>query len=240
MAEGGKVTASGQRTAAVRQPADSKPTAPPAKSPRTARGELTRRKILDAARTEFGTRGFADTGITEITRTAKVALGTFYTYFDSKEALFAALVGLAFALFGVVLTLVTGNGYFDVLGTALIGLLLVAVAVTLAVETKSLLLGEAASPEAVQRIQRAIEDTPGVERIIHMKTLHMGPEEVLVAAKIAVGRAESAAAVAARPTMSVSLNPSNALGFKRASRRDKKLNELTPLQGRLPPLSSAR
>ena len=50
----------------------------------------------------------------------------------------------------------------------------------------------------------------------------------------------SAAAVAARPTMSVSLNPSNALGFKRASRRDKKLNELTPLQGRLPPLSSAR
>jgi AcrR family transcriptional regulator len=63
-----------------------------AKSPRTARGELTRRKILDAARAEFGSRGFADTGITEITRTAKVALGTFYTYFHSKEEVFRALV----------------------------------------------------------------------------------------------------------------------------------------------------
>ena len=63
-----------------------------AKSPRTARGELTRRNILDAARAEFGSRGFADTGITEITRTAKVALGTFYTYFDSKEEVFRALV----------------------------------------------------------------------------------------------------------------------------------------------------
>ncbi len=63
-----------------------------AKAPRTARGERTRRKILDAARSEFGSRGFAETGITEITRTAKVALGTFYTYFDSKEEVFRALV----------------------------------------------------------------------------------------------------------------------------------------------------
>ncbi|GAA4030940.1 hypothetical protein GCM10022281_08000 [Sphingomonas rosea] len=62
------------------------------KSPRTERGERTRRKILDAARAEFGSRGFADTGITEITRRAKVALGTFYTYFDSKEEVFRALV----------------------------------------------------------------------------------------------------------------------------------------------------
>ena len=110
---------------------------------------------------------------------------------------FAALLGLVFALFGVGLTLLTGNGYFDVIGTALIGVLLVAVAVALAVETKSLLLGEAASPEAVLRIQRAIETTPGVERIIHMKTLHMGPEEVLVAAKIAVNSTDTAADVAA-------------------------------------------
>ncbi len=62
---------------------------------------------------------------------------------------FAALVGLIFALFGVGMTLLTHNGIFDVIGTAMIGLLLVAVAITLAVETKSLLLGEAASPEAV-------------------------------------------------------------------------------------------
>lgn len=62
------------------------------KAPRTARGERTLRKILDAAIAEFGARGFAETSIVGITRRAKVALGTFYTYFDSKEALFAALV----------------------------------------------------------------------------------------------------------------------------------------------------
>ena len=62
------------------------------KAPRTARGERTLRKILDAAIAEFGERGFAETSIVGITSRAKVALGTFYTYFDSKEALFAALV----------------------------------------------------------------------------------------------------------------------------------------------------
>ena len=108
---------------------------------------------------------------------------------------FAALVGLVFALFGVGMTLLTHNGIFDVIGTAMIGLLLVAVAITLAIETKSLLLGEAASPEAVGRIERALTDTPGVERIIHMKTLHLGPEEVLVAAKIAVVPCDTAVEV---------------------------------------------
>jgi divalent metal cation (Fe/Co/Zn/Cd) transporter len=110
---------------------------------------------------------------------------------------FAALVGLVFALFGVGLTLITGNGYFDVIGTAMIGILLVAVAVSLAVETKSLLLGESASPEAVTRIRQALQGTAGVEQVIHMKTLHLGPEEVLVAAKIAVSSTESAGQVAA-------------------------------------------
>lgn len=62
------------------------------KAPRTARGERTMRKILDAARDEFGERGFADSSIVGITQRAGVALGTFYTYFDSKEALFQALV----------------------------------------------------------------------------------------------------------------------------------------------------
>lgn len=62
------------------------------KAPRTARGAKTMRKILDAAIQEFGERGFADSSIVSITSRAKVALGTFYTYFDSKEALFAALV----------------------------------------------------------------------------------------------------------------------------------------------------
>src|SRR6476661_11135198 len=62
------------------------------KAPRTARGEKTLRKILDAALQEFGTRGFSDSSIVGITSRARVALGTFYTYFDSKDAVFAALV----------------------------------------------------------------------------------------------------------------------------------------------------
>jgi AcrR family transcriptional regulator len=62
------------------------------KAPRTARGERTLRKILDAAGDEFGERGFADSSIVAITQRAGVALGTFYTYFDSKEAVFQALV----------------------------------------------------------------------------------------------------------------------------------------------------
>lgn len=96
MADGGKAGAAASKLAGGRQranrSAEPMPLTNSAKAPRTARGEKTRRKILDAARAEFGTRGFAETGITEITRTAKVALGTFYTYFDSKEEVFRALV----------------------------------------------------------------------------------------------------------------------------------------------------
>ena len=107
-----------------------------------------------------------------------------------------ALIGLVFALFGVVMTLVTRNGRWDAAGTAMIGLLLVAIAVILAVETKSLLLGEGASPEDVAKIEAAIAASSGVERIIHMKTLHLGPEELLVAAKIAVRPCDLAADLA--------------------------------------------
>ena len=103
-----------------------------------------------------------------------------------------ALIGLVLALFGVVLTLITDNGVWDGIGTAAIGVLLVAIAVILAIETKSLLIGEGASPEDVRKIEKAILAGDGVERIIHMKTLHLGPEELLVAVKIAVPRAERA------------------------------------------------
>lgn len=109
----------------------------------------------------------------------------------------AALLGLAFALVGVGMSLVTANHYWDVAGTAAIGLLLVSVAIVLAVETKSLLLGEAASPESQQAVVAALASTPGVERVIHMKTLHLGPDELLVAAKIGVSATSSAADVAA-------------------------------------------
>ncbi|GIF66077.1 transporter [Asanoa ishikariensis] len=96
-----------------------------------------------------------------------------------------ALLGLVFALFGVSMTLATGNGKWDALGTAMIGVLLVAIAIILAIETKSLLLGEGASPENTQAIEKSLVGD-GIDRIIHMKTLHLGPEELLVAAKIAV------------------------------------------------------
>ena len=107
-----------------------------------------------------------------------------------------ALLGLIFALFGVVLTLITGDGLWDAIGTGMIGLLLVAIAFILAVETKSLLLGEGATPEDAAKIEQAITGGAGIERIIHMKTLYLGPEELLVAAKIAVPPTENAAVVA--------------------------------------------
>jgi cation diffusion facilitator family transporter len=109
---------------------------------------------------------------------------------------FAALIGLVFALFGVSLTLATGNGTWDGIGTVLIGLLLVSVAVILAIETKSLLIGESATRENVSQIEKAIVDGHEIERIIHMKTMHLGPEELLVAAKVGVPRAATAADVA--------------------------------------------
>jgi cation diffusion facilitator family transporter len=110
---------------------------------------------------------------------------------------FAALCGLAFALLGVGLSLITQNLWFDVVGTALIGLLLVAVAAVLAVETKSLLIGESASAAAERRIVAAISGVVGIDRVIHLKTMHLGPDELLVAAKIAVPAADSARDVAA-------------------------------------------
>ena len=107
---------------------------------------------------------------------------------------FGALVGLVFALFGVGLTLVTGNGIWDALGTAMIGFLLVAIAAVLAIETKSLLLGESATKDDVAKIRSAIE-SDGTS-IIHLKTLHLGPEELLVAAKISIGRSDTGLEIA--------------------------------------------
>src|SRR5699024_9191994 len=108
----------------------------------------------------------------------------------------AALLGLAFALLGVSLTLLTHNGYFDVLSAAAIGVLLVVVAVVLATEVKSLLVGESASDQVVRRISTALEGTEGVTRVIHLKTLHVSGESPLVAAKIGVAQDASAARLA--------------------------------------------
>lgn len=109
---------------------------------------------------------------------------------------FAALIGLAVAFSGVALALLTHNLFFDVIGSAVIGLLLVAVAVVLAIEVKSQLVGESASLASIRRITEAIEGTDGVERIIHLKTLHIAPEELLVAAKIGIAADASGEAIA--------------------------------------------
>ncbi|CAL9435986.1 cation diffusion facilitator family transporter [Streptomyces sp. NPDC050585] len=108
-----------------------------------------------------------------------------------------ALVGLILALLGVSLALVTGNGVWDGIGTLCIGVLLILIAIVLAAETKSLLLGESAGLTEVRKIEEALVDGTTVTGVIHMRTLHLGPEELLVAAKIAVQHDETAAQVAA-------------------------------------------
>ncbi|GAA1447261.1 cation diffusion facilitator family transporter [Leifsonia poae] len=109
----------------------------------------------------------------------------------------AALTGLVFAFFGVGLTALTHNGVFDAIGTLLIGALLISVAVVLGIETKSLLVGEGASDADVAAIEQAILAGNEVERIIHMKTLYLGPDELLVGAKLAVSGEYRLAEVAA-------------------------------------------
>lgn len=109
---------------------------------------------------------------------------------------FGALLGLIFALFGVSMTLITHDGRWDALGAAMIGLLLCAIAVVLGRETKSMLLGESATDEDVAAIRAALADA-GFADIIHLRTVHNGPEDILVTAKIAqdpgVSMAEHAA-----------------------------------------------
>ncbi|BDZ65002.1 cation diffusion facilitator family transporter [Agromyces mangrovi Wang et al. 2018] len=97
----------------------------------------------------------------------------------------AALIGLVLAFIGVGLTVITGNGVWDAIGTLAIGTLLIVVAIVLGIETKSLLVGEGANPSDLEAIEAAVLAGDEVERIIHMKTLYLGPDELMVAAKIA-------------------------------------------------------
>jgi cation diffusion facilitator family transporter len=99
----------------------------------------------------------------------------------------AALVGLVFALGGVGLSWATGDTVWDGIATVLIGLLLGVIAVILIVETKSLLIGEGAAPQTLDKIVAALVG-PGVDRVIHLRTEYLGPDELLVAAKIAIPR----------------------------------------------------
>jgi cation diffusion facilitator family transporter len=108
----------------------------------------------------------------------------------------AALFGLAFALLGVGIAVITGNGVWDGVGTVAIGVLLVVVAIVLGVEVKSLLIGEGASPAMIAAITTSALAGPGIEKIIHMKTLHLGPDELMVGMKVAVSATDSAQEVA--------------------------------------------
>ena len=95
-----------------------------------------------------------------------------------------ALLGLVCALAGVGLALLLDDPRWDALGSAAIGALLTAIAVLLGAEMKGLLIGESASPRDAEAIAEALASAPSVRRLIHLRTLHLGPEQLLVAAKI--------------------------------------------------------
>ena len=97
----------------------------------------------------------------------------------------AALLGLIIALTGVSLSAATHDPLWDAAGTCTIGVLLIVVAIILAIEMHGLIIGEAASPAEVQAIKDALIAVPDFERVIHLRTMHLGPDEILVAAKVA-------------------------------------------------------
>lgn len=108
-----------------------------------------------------------------------------------------AVIGLSLALGGVGLEVLTGNPKWDAVGTLAIGTLLLVISVMLAVEMKSLLIGEAASDTDVAAIESAVRTAPQVRRLIHLRTQHLGPDDVLVAAKVELDADLDFAAVSA-------------------------------------------
>lgn len=108
-----------------------------------------------------------------------------------------ALVGLVFALFGVSMAVVTGDGRWDGVGAMAVGTLLVVIAVFLAFEMAAMLVGESALPEEDAAIRAALASSPLVDRVIHVRTLHVGPDELLVGAKIAIGKSDTGQEIAA-------------------------------------------
>ncbi|MEY4311387.1 MAG: hypothetical protein RLZZ571_157 [Actinomycetota bacterium] len=99
---------------------------------------------------------------------------------------FGALIGLVFALTGVTLAVTTEDGRWDGLGAIAIGILLIVIAFVLIREMASMLIGESALPEEVESVTLALNSAPIVTSLIHLRTLHVGPDELLVAAKIGV------------------------------------------------------
>jgi cation diffusion facilitator family transporter len=99
-----------------------------------------------------------------------------------------ALTGLGFAVIGLALAEITGNPRFDAVGSVAIGILLCVIAITLVIEMKGLLIGESASPATISSIHQAMESTDCVRKVIHLRTEHLGPDELLVAAKLSFDR----------------------------------------------------
>lgn len=95
-----------------------------------------------------------------------------------------AETGLLFALFGLTMAEITGNPRWDAVGSIAIGVLLIVIAIVLAVEMKGLLIGESASDDNLAAIEQAINDHPQVNGLIHLRTMHLSPDQLLVAAKI--------------------------------------------------------
>jgi len=95
-----------------------------------------------------------------------------------------ALIGLFFALTGLILSEVTGNPRWDAVGSIAIGLLLVLIAIVLAIEMKGLLIGESATEEDLEAIEASLTAPDSVLGIIHLRTMHLGPDELLVTAKV--------------------------------------------------------
>ena len=108
-----------------------------------------------------------------------------------------ALIGLALAMLGVALAWMTGDGRYDAIGSIAIGGLLGVIAIVLAIEMKSLLIGEAAQSSVVSALEAAVRGADNVSRLIHMRTLHLGPDQLLVAAKVEFGKGLSVGEIAA-------------------------------------------
>jgi len=107
-----------------------------------------------------------------------------------------ALLGLVFALVGVGAATITGDSKWDGLGAIAVGILLLVIAIFLAIEMTSMLVGESALPQEEAQIRSAIESSALVDRVIHLRTLHVGPDELLVAAKVAVTHSATAEEIA--------------------------------------------
>jgi cation diffusion facilitator family transporter len=127
-------------------------------------------------------RGEAQRDHTELIEHVKTSPDT-----TVKAALFedtAAVIGLALAAAGLLLEQLTGSPVFDGAASIAIGVLLVVVAVRLGLDSRELLIGRAADPKVQQLIRSEIEDTPGVDRLVELQTMHLGPDSIIIAARV--------------------------------------------------------